>query len=72
MPAMTPDLATRALELVSIPSVSHDEAEIAAYVSGAMPWQPVFANDDLSTVYAQRRNGKPLVLFFYPRDFTSG
>jgi succinyl-diaminopimelate desuccinylase len=62
MPAMAPDLATRALELVSIPSVSHEEAEIATYVADAMPWEPVFANDDLSSVYA-RRDGKPLVVF---------
>ena len=49
MPAMAPDLARRALELVSIPSVSHDEAAAAAYVAEAMPGEPVFA-DDLSTV----------------------
>ncbi len=61
MPRMTPDLATRAVELVSIPSASHEEAAIAAYVAAAMPGEPVFA-DDLSTVYA-RREGKPLVLF---------
>jgi succinyl-diaminopimelate desuccinylase len=61
MPAMTPDLATRALELVSIPSVSHDEAAAAAYVAGVMPGEPVFAHD-LSSVYAAR-TGKPLVLF---------
>jgi succinyl-diaminopimelate desuccinylase len=62
MPAMAPDLATRALELVSIPSVSHEESELAAYVAAAMPWEPAFADDDLSTVYA-RRDGKPLVVF---------
>jgi len=61
MPAMTPDLATRALELVSIPSVSHEEAEIAAYVAAAMPWEPVYEHD-LSLVYGQRA-GKPLVVF---------
>jgi succinyl-diaminopimelate desuccinylase len=61
MPGMAPDLATRALELVSIPSVSHDEAEAAAYVAAAMPGEPVFA-DGLSSVYATR-TGKPLVLF---------
>ena len=43
---MTPDLATRAVELVSIPSVSRDEAAASAYVAQAMPWEPVFANDD--------------------------
>jgi acetylornithine deacetylase/succinyl-diaminopimelate desuccinylase-like protein len=64
---MAPDLATRALELVSIPSVSHEEAELAAYVAAAMPWEPVFANDDLATVYA-RRNAKPLVVFGGPLD----
>src|SRR5438132_12605992 len=62
MPAMTPDLATRAVELVSIPSVSRDEAAASAYVAQAMPWEPVFANDDLSTLWA-RREGKPLVVF---------
>jgi succinyl-diaminopimelate desuccinylase len=61
MPAMAPDLATRALELVSIPSVSHEEAEIAAYVEDAMPWAPVYA-DDLSLVYGEHAD-KPLVLF---------
>ena len=58
---MTPDLATRALELVSIPSISHDEAAAAAYVAEIMPGEPVYA-DDLSTVYASR-TGKPVVLF---------
>ena len=58
---MTPDLATRALELVSIPSVSHDEAAAAAYVAEIMPGEPVYA-DNLSTVYASR-TGKPVVLF---------
>jgi succinyl-diaminopimelate desuccinylase len=62
MPAMTPDLATRAVELVSIPSISRDEGAVAAYVAEAMPWEPVFANDDLSTLWA-RRDGKPLVVF---------
>jgi succinyl-diaminopimelate desuccinylase len=57
---MPPDLVSRALELVSIPSVSHHEAAIAAYVAESMPGEPTFA-DDLSTVYA-RRTGKPLVL----------
>src|SRR5438045_2280503 len=62
MPGMTPSLATRAVGPVSIPSVSRDEAAAAAYVADAMPWEPVFANDDLSTVWA-RREGKPLVVF---------
>jgi succinyl-diaminopimelate desuccinylase len=62
MPAMAPDLATRAVELVSIPSVSRDEAAAAAYVTRAMPWEPVFANEDMSTFWA-RREGKPLVVF---------
>jgi succinyl-diaminopimelate desuccinylase len=61
MPAMTLDLATRALELVSIPSVSHHEEEAAAYVAELMPGEPVYA-DGLSSVYAER-TGKPLVLF---------
>ncbi len=61
MPSMPPDLATRALELVSIPSVSHEEAELARYVAAAMPWEPEFV-DGLSAVYA-RRSGKPFVLF---------
>jgi succinyl-diaminopimelate desuccinylase len=61
MPGMAPDLALRALELVSIPSVSHDEAAAAAYVASVMPGEPAFAHD-LSTVYATR-TGKPLVLF---------
>src|SRR3954452_934299 len=62
MPAITPDSATRAVALVSIPSVRRDEAAVAAYVAEAMPWDPVFANDDLSTLWA-RRDGKPLVVF---------
>ena len=61
MPAMNHDLATRALELVSIPSVSHHEDELAEYVAAAMPGPPVF-EDGLSSVYAQR-TGRPLVLF---------
>ena len=61
MPAMTPDLATRALELVSIPSISREEAEIAAYVAAAMPWEPVY-DDDLSLVYGEHGD-KPLVVF---------
>jgi succinyl-diaminopimelate desuccinylase len=62
MPAMETDLATRAAELVSIPSVSRDEAAAAAYVAEAMPWEPLFADGDHSTVWAYR-HGKPLVLF---------
>lgn len=61
MPAMQPDLARRALELVSIPSVSRAESEIAAYVRDAMPGDPVH-DEDLATVYGYR-TGKPLVLF---------
>ncbi len=61
MPVVPPDLAIRAVELVSIPSVSREEADVAAYVAAAMPWEPVLA-DDLSSVYA-RRTSRPLVLF---------
>ncbi len=61
MPRMDHDLATRALELVSIPSVSREEAEIAAYVAAAMPGEPLL-RDGLASVYAAR-TGKPLVLF---------
>jgi succinyl-diaminopimelate desuccinylase len=35
-------LARRTLELVDIPSVSGEEAAIAEYVAGAMPWEPAW------------------------------
>jgi succinyl-diaminopimelate desuccinylase len=53
-------LAQRALELVSIPSESRDEAELHRYVEASVPLEPVFSDGE-SLLYAHRR-GKPLVL----------
>jgi succinyl-diaminopimelate desuccinylase len=58
---MLPDLATRTLELVDIPSVSRDEARILAYVEEQVPLAPVLATSD-ALLYATGLTGKPLVL----------
>jgi succinyl-diaminopimelate desuccinylase len=54
-------LAARTLELVDIPSVSRHEAEIAAYVRGAVPL-PVLYDDGDSILFGRRRTGLPLVV----------
>jgi succinyl-diaminopimelate desuccinylase len=53
-------LAQRTLELVNIPSPSHEEAALYEYVRGAVPL-PVVHDDGESLLYA-KRSGKPLVL----------
>jgi succinyl-diaminopimelate desuccinylase len=55
-------LATRTLELVSIPSVSRSEAEAMAYVRDELPLEPLFASDDVLFAMTGRREGRPLVL----------
>ena len=54
-------LAARTLALVDIPSVSRHEAEIAAYVRGAVPL-PVLYDDGESILFGRRRAGLPLVV----------
>jgi succinyl-diaminopimelate desuccinylase len=62
MPAAPADstLARRTLELVDIPSPSHDEAALYAYVTAAVPLPRV--HDDGESVLYAKRAGKPLVL----------
>ena len=54
-----PVLAARTLELVDIPSVSGDEAAVMRYVHEAVPFDPVWANDD---VLFFRARHEPFVL----------
>ena len=62
MTSLTEDsaLATRTLELVNIPSPSHEEAALYACVRRVVPL-PVVHDDGETLLYA-RRSGKPLVL----------
>jgi succinyl-diaminopimelate desuccinylase len=62
MPAADPGnaLADRALALVDIPSVSRSEAEVTAYIRGAVRL-PTVLDDGESLLFA-RRTGKPLLL----------
>jgi succinyl-diaminopimelate desuccinylase len=53
-------IARRTLELVDIPSPSHDETQVYLYVKSAVPL-PVVHDDGESLLYA-KRSGKPLVL----------
>jgi succinyl-diaminopimelate desuccinylase len=53
-------LAERTLELVNIPSPSHDEAALYDYVREVVPL-PVVFDDGESVLYA-KRSGRPLVL----------
>jgi succinyl-diaminopimelate desuccinylase len=53
-------LARRTLELVDIPSPSHEEAAVYAYLSTQVPLPLVYDNGE-SLLYA-KRSGKPLVL----------
>jgi succinyl-diaminopimelate desuccinylase len=53
-------LAQRALDLVSIPSVSGSEREAYAYVKASLSAAPVF--DDGETLFYASGGGKPLVL----------
>jgi succinyl-diaminopimelate desuccinylase len=54
-------LAQRTLALVDIPSESRDEAEIAAYVRGAVPL-PVLHDDGDAILFGRRRASVPLVV----------
>jgi succinyl-diaminopimelate desuccinylase len=54
-------LAQRALDLVNIHSPSRGEAEIAAYVSDAIPLPRIYANEDVLFA-GRRRAGRPLVV----------
>ncbi len=57
-----PDLATRTLELVNIPSVSRDEAAALAYVRAVVPLSLRHESEG-ALLYAAERRGRPLVLF---------
>ncbi|MGI8421318.1 MAG: succinyl-diaminopimelate desuccinylase [Gaiellaceae bacterium] len=61
MPASEADLARRALELVDIPSVSRDEAAVAAYVAHALPLAPSFSDGE-SFLFRTPQTGLPLVV----------
>lgn len=54
-------LARRTLELVDIPSVSRNEAEIARYVREAIPLPLVHADGE-TLVFATKRTARPLVV----------
>jgi succinyl-diaminopimelate desuccinylase len=58
---MTPDLGQRALELIDIPSVSREEAELRDHVSQVVPLNNVYATDE-ALLFATERTDRPLVL----------
>jgi succinyl-diaminopimelate desuccinylase len=62
MPLSTPEtaLAERTLELVDLPSPSHDEGLVYDYVRGALHLP--LAHDDGETLLYAKREGRPLVL----------
>jgi succinyl-diaminopimelate desuccinylase len=62
MPLSTPEtaLAERTLELVDLPSPSHDEGLVYDYVRGALHLP--LAHDDGETLLYAKRGGRPLVL----------
>jgi succinyl-diaminopimelate desuccinylase len=64
MTALAERLAARTLELVNIPSESHDEAEIAAHVLSLVPpsFEPEYAAEDAFVWLRPRRPGRPLVV----------
>jgi succinyl-diaminopimelate desuccinylase len=53
-------LAQRTLELVNIPSVSGNEAQLYSYIDGCVPIHTAFSDGE-SLIYA-KRGGRPLVL----------
>jgi len=58
-------LAQRTLELVDIPSVSRNEAEIGAYVAGAVPavaFRELFADGESFLYATEPANGRPFVV----------
>ena len=60
--ASIPDrLAARTLELVNIPSESRQEAEIAAYVAGALEWEPAWRSGE-TLWYDPGVGGRPLIV----------
>jgi succinyl-diaminopimelate desuccinylase len=62
MPLSTPEtaLAERTLELVDLPSPSHEEGLVYKYVRGSLELR--LAHDDGETLLYAKRSGKPLVL----------
>jgi succinyl-diaminopimelate desuccinylase len=62
--ALAERLAARTLALVDIPSVSRDEAAIAAYVTAALPasLDVLYREGDCQLVATERRPGRPLVV----------
>src|SRR5438067_1097903 len=54
-------LAQRTLELVDLPSPSHDEGLVYDYVRDALH-HTALVHDDGETLFYARRNGRPLVL----------
>src|SRR3954470_20241929 len=54
-------LAQRTLELVDLPSPSHDEGLVYDYVRASLHQLPL-AHDDGETLLYAKRGGKPLVL----------
>jgi succinyl-diaminopimelate desuccinylase len=64
MTALAERLAQRTLELVNIPSESHDEAKIAAHVRSLVPpsFAPEYAAEDAFVWLRPRRQGRPLVV----------
>jgi succinyl-diaminopimelate desuccinylase len=61
LPAAETALAARTLELVDLPSPSHDEGLVYDYVSDALHELSV-AHDDGETLLYAKREGRPLVL----------
>jgi succinyl-diaminopimelate desuccinylase len=55
-------LAERTLALVNIPSVSRAEGEAMAFVRASLPFEPVWASEDVLFATTARRAGRPLVL----------
>ena len=61
MPGSASTVAARTLELVDIHSPSREEQEIAAYVTGEMPWEPTWR--DAETLWYSTGPGPPEVVF---------
>jgi succinyl-diaminopimelate desuccinylase len=70
-PEIADRLARRTLELVDIPSVSGDEAAIAAYVRDALALEPDWASDDV-LFGATGRGGRPFVVLAGHLDTVPG
>ncbi|HEX6490796.1 MAG TPA: succinyl-diaminopimelate desuccinylase [Gaiellaceae bacterium] len=61
-PELGERLAERTLELVNVPSVSRQEAELMAHVRAELPLEPVFASEDALFATTPRRSDRELVL----------